>query len=137
MTTIAYRAGVLASDNQATNVDSRQKHEVVKLYRIGDSIIGGCGLRLLTQQFMVWYANGRKAELLPKKEFGSSQFRALEWNGSSLILWQLLVHKRWTLWSGTIEDLDDFIPDEIQNEYFAIGSGSHYALGAMAMGATA
>lgn len=118
MTCIAYRSRILASDTQLTYGDG-SKVRVRKIYKLPDgSLFGVAGDSPWTNKMRDWAMSGfPKIRKWPKE----AEIEAIHIRLDGTV-W--LIH----------HDLD---PDKLEEEYYAIGSGGAYALGAMAKGATA
>ena len=115
MTTIACRDGVMAADSQFTHGGLSTRGQ--KLFRVGDAIIGFCGHVHAAMVFVDWYEN-REAR---KPDMGNeNEWEALVLHGQTL--------EHWTASLRPVACLDP---------YYAIGSGSHLAIGAMWAGADA
>jgi hypothetical protein len=89
---------------------------VTKLYRINGSIIGFCGLNEHALKFIEW----RRTPDAKPTFSDSSCFSALE----------LTIDGRILYWGG------EMMAVEVEEEFYGIGSGAPYALGAMARGAS-
>ncbi len=115
MTCIAVRNGVMAADSQVTHQSLRTAGE--KLFQVGDDLVGICGDLTAALVFVDWYADreSRRPDLTQENEF-----EALVLTGEGL-----------TYWTANLR------PQTIRQEFYAIGSGSHLAIGAMARGASA
>jgi 20S proteasome alpha/beta subunit len=119
MTTVAYRAGILACDSQATS-GHLKTGTFMKIGKVGRVLYGGCGNASMVREFNAWIANGLQGEM-PKLEFDEDDGMA------GLVVYE---NKRFLSFERTgIVALNA--------EYMAMGSGRELALGAMAMGATA
>jgi ATP-dependent protease HslVU (ClpYQ) peptidase subunit len=116
MTTIVYRDGVLAADSRLTQGGTIVHDKQRKIRRLADgSIIAGAGALAKVQRWERWIARGRKG----KKPEGS--FDAILLTSEKLLAW---------------EDKGD--PVELdRQQFYAWGSGSLAALGALHHGATA
>jgi hypothetical protein len=86
-----------------------------KLYRKRNAIIGVAGSHVLGEQFIQWYGTRKKKPKFPPK----AEFEAL-----------VLTEK------GLYHFDEDFSVSKVVNEWFAIGSGAHAALGALYAGKT-
>lgn len=122
MTTVAYRNGVMAADSQAT---SSFKQKCQKIHKVGDSIFGVCGSLSSAYLFLEWIKHDRRdwveSERAPPSPLtDDDNFDAIELCEEGLFLWDGKLTRR---------------PVDI--EFYAIGSGSDFAMGAMAMGADA
>ena len=116
MTTIAYRAGVLAADRQMCgwqNID--------KITRLKDGrCMSGAGRMDDLAEVAAWIVAGMKPADKPEIEADDSEFILVYPNGDAF-------------WLST-----PFLrPVKIHDEFYALGSGAQYALGAMAAGASA
>lgn len=117
MTTIAYRAGCFAADTQCTNGDGSMLR-VRKLTRLEDgSVFAGAGDYFAVLALKEWAATGFEG----KRPTKTAEAECLLLKADRTL---------WVLGSGGK-------PFEIVDEFTAIGSGSNYAIGAMAFGATA
>ena len=116
MTTIAFRAGVLAADSQLTG-RSDVRLRVKKIKRLKDgSLFAGSGTASLVNKMERWQ-NGGQA---PKIEEGDEA--------------ECIIIRP----DGTVFLVDEELElEQLENEYTAIGNGAGYAIGAMAFGATA
>lgn len=120
MTTIAYRDGVLAADTLVTSGDIRCGSEV-KIRALGPLLYGSCGSCGLTDKVEAWMRGGMKGDRPPLRvPDGSATGAVFVFMPDHTVLW---MH----------EDGDTVI----RAPYWAAGSGEMYALGAMALGATA
>lgn len=124
MTTIAYRAGILAADSQVTyggdeDAGSR-KHRCQKLFRKrafgADVVIATAGEGPPGMLFVDWY--GKKSK--PPAVLAEAEFTCLVLDEDGL--WEF---DRWCR------------AEQIAEEFYAIGSGAKVALGAMHHGASA
>lgn len=129
MTTIAYRDGILAADSQTTvntEAGGSRKHRCEKLYRKTikqgrksfDVIIATAGESSPSLLFVEWYGSG---DPMPKM---------LETHGGDFTCLILAPH-------GLYEVDMMCCPERVLDRFYAIGSGSKAALGAMHMGASA
>ena len=115
MTTIAYRAGVLAADRQANQGNLKTKG--TKLFKLGKVAVGVSGSYAHGIAFCRWLLTDQKEDC-PIGDDTSALVMSLETGACDL--WE-------TPGVG--------IP--IEDEFASIGSGSHFAYGAMEMGADA
>lgn len=113
MTTIVADRNGMAADRRISGTGSAFK--TAKLHRIRGSIIGYCGNPEQAMRFIEWRRNPDA-----KPSFSEPDFEALELTAGGDLLW----------WGS------EMVPLTIDDDHYAIGSGSGYALGAMAMGAT-
>jgi len=116
LTTIAYRAGVLAADTLHTWNGTRDLYEP-KAWRVGDKLVAASGSTSLIMRFREWVAAGME---------GESPMHGVEKGGNGLVV---------TADGVTCFDIHGSWP--VREEHYALGSGSDIATGAMAMGATA
>lgn len=127
MTTIAYRDGVFASDSSIT-FDTVHVGSVTKLYAINGHCIGSAGSRSEIVPFLEWIKRGFPWEAVPIfKEDKDAGF-------SAIVIDRKRLDKVQYFW---LTDKGTLIADDIEAAYFAVGSGKHIALGAMAHGASA
>ena len=116
MTCIAYRAGVMVADSQAT-MGGLKMPCLPKITVAGGRLIGAAGDASAINRFVAWFGtDGKRPRLLKKEEFDAIVVDA---DGHA------------DHWEEGME------PDRITMPFFAIGSGAELALGAMEMGATA
>ena len=101
----------MASDRR---VSGAPMHDVPKLFRIGGSIIGVCGDYAQALRFLEWRRNPDARPTFT----GEPNFQALELTADGKILW-------WGV---------EMIPIQVSKPFYAIGSGSEYAIGAMSAG---
>lgn len=124
MTTIVYKNGILAADTQETVGDVPRR--CTKLYKIGSDIIATAGESYTGMIFVDWWEKGQDKETIPdftNLDADTEDFECLVWTKGKLFSVNRLFHM--------IEiNLDD-------HPYYAIGSGSDVALGALATGASA
>lgn len=120
MTTVAYKAGVMAADTQMTFSDE-SKGRVSKILRLDDGSLFACAGHIKpVNKLRAWAKTGFD----PTKKPGVSSKSSIE---------ALLIKPDGSIWyyDWTLE------ADKLENEFFAIGSGRPYALGALASGKTA
>lgn len=119
MTTIAVRDGVLAADSCTNCIGAtfQSNPKLWKSERTG-SMFGFSGVESAAILFKEWYENEKDRKDFPDYD---DTFTFLE------------VKKDETYWLW----FDDMVPIKIDVKYMAIGSGAHYALGAMSAGAIA
>lgn len=117
MTTIAYRDGVLASDSLVTLGNTKVHGSYQKIRRIGGYLVGTAGSVATWQQFIDWVKSGNDEDPPPKGVYNA-----------------LIVDPR-----GKVREIENgsVLPCPRGAKFFAIGSGSPYALAAMYAGATA
>lgn len=116
MTTIAYKAGVLAADSLCTSNGFREG-DALKIRKIGRLLVAGCGASARCERFFDWVAAGMN---------GESPWTGHD-SGNSLIV----------LPDDTLVMFGENGPWPLQADFYALGSGELIALGAMAAGASA
>lgn len=122
MTTIAYRDGVLAADSRAYSGDKTPIGSKTKIHRLADGSLLGVSTRDVGGDAVIraWVEAGCPA---PQ----SGDLRPSEFDALRIMPTGEVYYACGNLaWTGPLSA-----------EYFAIGSGDQFALGAMAMGATA
>lgn len=117
MTTIAYRDGILAADTQVCGGGGRAG-TVVKVVRRSDGHLAGtAGDLSWAQRLHGWFMGGENGEPpLPKEGGGEA----------------ILIRP-----DGGVHYVDEVRTHTLKADCHASGSGSQFALGAMAAGATA
>lgn len=123
MSVVAVRDGVVASDSQCMESGRPMFHK--KLHRKNGVIIGYVGQMLSGHQFLDWFLAGADRAKLPtflqyRGNDDSPSFTALVLDGTGLAEWN-----------------EYFVPFEIVERFYAIGSGAPAAIAAMHMGADA
>lgn len=118
MTTIAYRDGVLAADTQATDGHGCTNGRVIKVERRGPFLAASAGQACFARRFLDWFRSGMPGD----PEIGNA-----ECNADGMIFMP----------DGRIIEFSPFGSKTVHAEFYSTGSGMDYALGAMAMGATA
>jgi ATP-dependent HslUV protease subunit HslV len=118
MSTIAYRAGVMAADTAVTAGGDRYCGTIRKIERIGGCLIGCCGCVESNELFFRWWREGCRADRRPSLREG---FAAIVVSPDGTV----------TCWG------DKLVPMRIDADFHADGSGADFAIGAMAAGATA
>lgn len=119
MTTIVYRDGVMAADSRATACNGSISR-MTKLFRVRGDIVGFAGEASSALVFHDWYKRPDRKDIPQALRDGSADFSALVLTSKGL-----LEYDKWCR-AMTVED-----------EFYAIGSGTLAALGAMHQGATA
>ena len=114
MTTIVCNRRSMAADKRISD-SGGAAFMTTKIHRINGSLIGFCGNAEQAMQFIEWRRNPGA-----KPSFNEACFEALELTAAGELLW----------WGS------EMIALQIEDGYFAIGSGASFALGAMAMGAS-
>lgn len=117
MTTLAYRAGVLAADSLCRVGDWNAPYAVEKLFRMKDgSVCGVCGNYTEALAFLTWLNDGKKKDARPPL------------SGATVV--------QMTTDSVVVHESEGCYP--VKGEFFgAWGSGLPVALGALHMRATA
>lgn len=113
MTTIVCNREGMAADKRISGAAIFKSQ---KIFRVNGSLIGFAGNVEQALRFIEWR---RSPEQRPQFSDGPS-FEALELTPDGALIW----------WGA------EMVGVEVQDEYYAIGSGAQIALGAMAMGAT-
>jgi hypothetical protein len=121
MTTIALRDGIMAADSRAYSGDRRPMGFKQKVFRLPDGSLFGAtssqpGLADMIRR--AWIEFGQYDKNLPDEMAGQALIAKLD--GS------IYYYAGWKSFVGPLD-----------GDYFAIGSGEDYAVGAMAMGASA
>jgi 20S proteasome alpha/beta subunit len=121
MTTIVYRAGILASDSRAYSGGSTPIGFKQKIWQLDDGTMFGISTVHpgLSEQVAAWIASGQDRDYLPPVD---PNFTAILVDPDGQVFMALDSY---------------FFTGPLEAEYFAIGSGDHYAMGALAMGAGA
>lgn len=118
MTTIAANHNEMAADTRVTWEDPANSRlnstTIVKIEYINDYIVGTSGDCAAGVRFIEWLKHGGRKPKLCR------DFRALKLSSEGLF----------------VIDGDDTTWVRIDPQFYAIGSGAHYAIGAMEMGAT-
>jgi hypothetical protein len=91
-------------------------HRTTKLFRIKESIVGVCGEIEQGIRFIEWLKYPSERPIFAE----ANSFSALELTPKGKILW----------WGTAL------VPMPVEEEFYGIGSGAAYALGAMCMGAS-
>lgn len=115
MTTIAYRAGVLAADTLFTDDNQRDSYGA-KVFRIGGALVGFAGSMALGLRFRDWVRGGMD---------GPSPYAGVG-GGNGLIVSRTGVLGFCANGAWPVEE-----------PFYTLGTGGPFALGAMAMGADA
>jgi hypothetical protein len=119
MSVIAWDGKILAADRQGTNSGSICTMEKIKKLDTGQ-IVAWCGRQSYGLVFLEWYLSGADKEKYPEVQHTED----------------------WTCFviadkNGVRFYEQDYIPIPILDEFTAFGAGRDFAIGAMAMGATA
>lgn len=120
MTTIAYRDGVLAADS-AVSVNDLLSASMRKIVcRADGDMAGAAGHAAYCCRFLEWFSSGETVEA-PKATRGDYYVD------------RGVIFRR----NGDIKIYEELGRSIVRAPYFAIGSGSHLAIGAMHAGASA
>ncbi len=119
MTTIAYRDGILAADTQIT-CGSTVDGWAQKAFKIGSVLYATVGSAGPGEAFRNWLVGGMKGDAPNMKPTDEIEGDAFIFPGGDRVVWRY--RNEWATHRAP---------------FFAYGSGSAIALGAMAMGATA
>lgn len=117
MTTVAYKAGCIAADTLAT-WGSNRDGMFTKVAKRGPFLAGVSGPLAPSQRFLDWFRKGCLGEPEPMSDGDRACFGIIITPDDACLTWGP------TGWERT------------RVETYAMGSGSEYATGAMAMGAT-
>lgn len=109
-TIIATKEGVWGDTKCGCNVNFKTQ----KIFRIGSSVVGGCGGLANIYRFVEYMKTGEKPEWDDE-----SGFEAIEVKADGMWCWD-----------------KELVPLKIREKYYAVGSGAQYAIGAMDAGAT-
>lgn len=122
MTTIAYRAGVMAADSRAYGGTSKAIGSKTKVRRLDDGTLVGCSSNQvgLPEAVLDWYARGAKADDAPKPAAVEFTFLAVKPDGNAFYASDAFM-----------------LTGPLRAEFFAIGSGGYAAQGALHAGASA
>lgn len=121
MTTIAFKKGVLAFDSKLSTSGDLSGYGL-KGRKTAKFIVAACGTYEDCCAFLDWMSAGGKPD--DRKKFGIDR---------DLNISALAINKK-----GTVFQYDGRLyPYKIDHKFFAIGSGSSYAIGAMESGSTA
>ena len=122
MTTIAVRDGILAVDSLCVNGNGGRRGFFEKACVYGGNIYAGCGAAQSVLEFFEWAAAGEK----PGYQFAT---KADDFAGI-IVRWVDGRPQVWTVENG-------LKAWEVRMPFTARGAGAEYAIGAMAMGASA
>jgi 20S proteasome alpha/beta subunit len=117
MTVIAWDGNTLAADKRASA--SGMIFRVTKIKKINGCLVGGSGDLSAVRAMFGWYENGADPSNLPDCQKDKDRWTPL------LII---------TPDKKIFRCEQDGIPFEIEEPFFAIGSGREFAIAAMAMG---
>jgi hypothetical protein len=118
MSVVAWDGETLAADRQGTYLGCRVRSN--KLFRRGDISVAVTGEHVEGLVLVAWYFAGADPEEWPEFQRPDSFNTMLVAQGRRLVMFHHLP-----------------VPIPVRDRTFAIGSGSHFALGAMAAGADA
>ncbi len=121
MTTICYKAGILAFDGQCTNENEIVAKNIVKAIATKKLLVGASGATAHCQAFIEWVRNGRKASTMPKP-LPDDKFEGIVIDDKGCI---------------TVYEEGLLSVEFGTHPFFAIGSGAQFAIGAMEAGASA
>lgn len=120
MTVIAWDGKTLAADKM-TNFGGLHG-TTVKVHRIGDKLVGGCGTTAQIQEMLKWVEKGCDPEKFPPQQRNLQECVSL-----------LVVNK-----DGSLHQYESTPwPIILQNKQWAIGNGRDFAIAAMYLGKTA
>jgi len=119
MTIIAYRDGVLAADTQATQGESHRGASITKIAKRGTVLAAAAGAMPGALRFLDWFRSGMPGDTPDLGDDKNAAHGFIYTPGHPIL--RLTIHG----W------------ERYEAEYDAHGCGADYALGAMAMGATA
>lgn len=124
MTTIAYRAGIMAADSFCTadNVFVGLVSKKIALNKQG-WLGGAAGNAIFARKWLEWFESDFEESTVPTPAKNGED----SCNGNGLMVGP----------KGTIRIIEDAGYFDLEGEYYAIGSGMDFALGALAHGATA
>jgi ATP-dependent protease HslVU (ClpYQ) peptidase subunit len=118
MTTIVATRQTMAADKRVTDEDAGTRWREKKIRRIGDALVGAAGSAPAISKFFKWLEGGQQDD--PPKLGKDDELRGLVLTPAGLFI------------VGT-----DCVLCELDDPFFAVGSGAQAALGALHMGATA
>jgi len=117
MTTIAYRDGLLCADTMAIHSNGLKMYVATKVFKVPDGWVSGCGNPRDIAKFVEMYKEG----VLEADTFNGEDWEIIKVNTKG----------KFELWNH------ELVPLSIKGRFYATGSGSSYAMGAMEQGATA
>ena len=120
MTTIAFKDGLLVADTAVTD-NGKYLGQVCKIHKIQNFMLAGAGSLLTLNKFMEWFRMGADV---------TKPFDITKENGFDVICIDLNTKEIW-------EYNSDILATKIDQKYYALGTGTDFALGAMHAGATA
>lgn len=118
MTTVVYKNGVMAADKMASEGNNKTG-KMTKIFRVNGYLVGFSGAADCSMALLRWFEDGADEEAWPDpyKDDPEATMMVVAPTG------QVMFYERFP------------IPIIMENEFFAIGSGADFALGAMQMGA--
>lgn len=132
MTTIAYRDRVLASDGQVSWGDRIDNYNLKKVRKINGCLVGGAGRLASVLQFFDWFQEWSDAQQVQGDAPHVKVFVPEGINDEDFIGLVIFADEIAFMYEGGKKSYQLEL-----NGYFAIGSGSDYALAAMDSGASA
>lgn len=117
MTTIAANRHCMAADRKVTDGDTRYYSKKIK--RVGKAIVGCAGTAALCNQFFVWFKTRRDKDKPVIKDADEDTLDAIVLTDEG----RLFVYDK------------DCQVDELEDDYYAVGTGRQAALAAMFLGA--
>lgn len=111
MTTIVASLQAMAADSR---VSGGPMFDTTKIRRIGGSLYGGCGTLSQILKMFAWFEN---PDMVPNWKT-TPDFSILQLSPDGLFVWE-----------------SEMIAIRIDTPFYSIGSGSEYAMGALACGA--
>lgn len=122
MTIIAIRNGIIASDSRMTYGNAVLSDNTRKIVKAPDGTLAGAsGSAIFCTRFLNWVESGLDEKTMPKP-------RVMNGGVDTGLLYMP---------GGTIRMIEPSGFYDVESEYMAIGSGSDFAMGAMACGANA
>ncbi len=119
MTVIAWDGFDIAADKAATYGESQ--HKVTKIFRMPDGkVVGYTGMESSGSALIAWLKSGANPENFPAIQKTENWSRLIVAN-----------------WDGCVYYEIEPYPIEVEDDFFAWGSGKDFALGAMSAGKTA
>lgn len=121
MTTIAYRDGVLAADTRSSSNDCVLSDRHPKIVRRGRVMAAATGTTAMCREFLAWVSGGMRGAPPENPHPSNSE---------------------WTYWGLVVSPTGAWVFQEpgvvpVTSEFYAMGSGRDFALGAMMAGASA